>query len=399
VHEWRSDCALTVVCLPISSRSGGVSITGSSGGTGFLASGAEQYRTVDWGNDCVDCPKGTSIKFKAVDGKPWGDGTWGVDDITLHGCTKSDSKHNGGGLNGWSHDLHNMRNMECPANYQDQDGDGVCELCKTLRDCGPGLFFNGTLCSTTTDNTCTPCLKPVNSKFAIASGGISSGTCNFTCTNDMTGPICEVYNLCADTNLVLGDSHGDGWNGAEAHIDAYTGLNQMVHVPNPSATWLKGAGTALPGSSTTQKSVFNLGCIKDGCYAVHFHNIGSFPKEILIFGSDGMTDDENVILAGSALESTSQRFWFQVHSGHAMAATKAQCEDGTQIPFVQLGDTATLAPGVAVDFNHGEAADKYHDATDADHLLTAYPTPNPTLEPTLSVDTSNSLGHSTTGHA
>ena len=68
----------------------------------------------------MDCPKGGSVKFKAVDGKPWGNGDWGVESIKLFGCTKSDSKHNGGGLNGWSHDLHNMRNMNCPARYQDE---------------------------------------------------------------------------------------------------------------------------------------------------------------------------------------------------------------------------------------------------------------------------------------
>jgi hypothetical protein len=52
-----------------------VSVTGSSGGIGYIASGAETERTTDWGIDCVDCPKGGSIKFKAVDGFPWGTGT------------------------------------------------------------------------------------------------------------------------------------------------------------------------------------------------------------------------------------------------------------------------------------------------------------------------------------
>ena len=79
-----------------------------------------------------------------------------------------------------------------------------------------------------------------------------------------------------------------------------------------------------------------------------------------------MTDEQNILLGYSALESKAQKFWFQVMSGHAMAATQAQCEDGTQIPFVQLGDTATVAPGTAVDFNHGERADKYHDANAAE---------------------------------
>ena len=212
----------------------------------------------------------------------------------------------------------------------------------------------------------------------------------------MTGFGCDISKVCHETNIVLGDSHGDGWNGAIAHIDAYTGVNQWRHVPNPSATWLTGQGTALADSSVTQKSLFSLGCVKDGCYSVHFQEIGSFPKEILVFGSDGMTDEENIILGYSALESKAQKFWFQVHSGHAMAATKAECEDGTQIPFVQLGDTATAAPGTAIDFNHGERADKYHDANAEQHLLTEFPTVYPTPYPTL--DQHNSNNQHETGH-
>jgi hypothetical protein len=89
------------------------------------------------------------------------------------------------------------------------------------------------------------------------------------CTDGMTGLDCDISNVCHETNIVLGDSHGDGWNGASAHIDAYTGLNQWRHVPNDEATWIEGQGTALPDTSVTQKALFNLGCVKDGCYAVH----------------------------------------------------------------------------------------------------------------------------------
>jgi hypothetical protein len=39
------------------SRSGGVAVTGSSGGYGLIGSGAVQNRVADWGDDCVDCPK------------------------------------------------------------------------------------------------------------------------------------------------------------------------------------------------------------------------------------------------------------------------------------------------------------------------------------------------------
>ena len=127
VPKPRSD----VLCAH-SGRSGGVAVTGSSGGTGYIASGAEQTRQTDWGIDCVDCPKGGSLKFKAVDGKPWGNGDWGVESIKLFGCTKSDSKHNGGGLNGWSHDLHNMRNMNCPARYQDEGTHGSQCLLRSI---------------------------------------------------------------------------------------------------------------------------------------------------------------------------------------------------------------------------------------------------------------------------
>ena len=40
-----------------SSRSGGVEVTGSSGGQAFIESGEVQTRTADWGTQCEDCPK------------------------------------------------------------------------------------------------------------------------------------------------------------------------------------------------------------------------------------------------------------------------------------------------------------------------------------------------------
>jgi hypothetical protein len=54
------------------SRSGGVTVTGASGGYGLIKSGAQQHRIADWGDDCLDCPKGGSIRFKATDGNLFG---------------------------------------------------------------------------------------------------------------------------------------------------------------------------------------------------------------------------------------------------------------------------------------------------------------------------------------
>ena len=66
-------------------------MTGASGGYGKIGSGADD-RIADWGQDCVDCPKGGSIKFKAFDGDPWGAGNWGAQAVAVYGCTKSNAK-------------------------------------------------------------------------------------------------------------------------------------------------------------------------------------------------------------------------------------------------------------------------------------------------------------------
>jgi hypothetical protein len=39
------------------SRSGGVAVTGSSGGYETIKSGAVQIRNASWGRECVNCPK------------------------------------------------------------------------------------------------------------------------------------------------------------------------------------------------------------------------------------------------------------------------------------------------------------------------------------------------------
>jgi hypothetical protein len=251
-------------------RSGGVAVTGSVGGYGTIKSGELQSRTADWGVHCEDCPKGGSIQFKAIDGNTFGDKAWGVEDIEVFGCLKDDSQHTHvGHASGWNHDNHNMRNGSCPTNYQDEDGDGICALCTTARDCGEGATFDGSLCSTFTDNTCTPCSKPMHAKYGTESGTLTSGTCSFVCTDGFTGDNCEHSNVCNETTVVLGDRHGDGWNGANAHVDALTGANQWTYVA--AAVWggvISGTGTGNRLESTLQTSItkaeLDLGCLKDG---------------------------------------------------------------------------------------------------------------------------------------
>jgi hypothetical protein len=118
-----------------------------------------------------------------TDNQALGDANWGVKDIRVWGCTKDNSQHNGGGLAGWNHDLHQMRNNACPDGYQDEDSDGICQLCTTARDCGPGAKFvganGGTKCTSAKDNTCTQCSKPMHAKYGTESGEVTSGTCDF----------------------------------------------------------------------------------------------------------------------------------------------------------------------------------------------------------------------------
>ena len=170
-----------------------------------------------------------------------------------------------------------MRNSNCPTGYQDEDADGICETCKTAGDCGPGFTFDGSLCTTSMDNTCTACTKPDQAKYGNKAGTASSGTCDFVCTDGYTGDLCQTSNVCTSTSVVLGDAHGDGWNGAEAHIDAYTSDNEWTHVP--TANLIYGASTHRDNANTATRSSKDIGCLKDGCYSIAFTNIGSFPLE------------------------------------------------------------------------------------------------------------------------
>jgi hypothetical protein len=90
-----------------------------------------------------------------------------------------------------------MRNDACPAGYQDEDGDGICQLCTTARDCGPGAKFIGAVdgdCTSAKDNTCEPCQKPLHSKFGTEEGHLTSGTCSHVCTDGYThGPGVNIY--------------------------------------------------------------------------------------------------------------------------------------------------------------------------------------------------------------
>jgi len=89
----------------------------------------------------------------------------------------------------------------------------------------------------------------------------------------------QISNICSNTSAILGDAHGDGWNGATAHIDAYTGYNQFTFVPGTLS--VAGLVTDVPaGEQTTViKAEHNLGCLKDGCYTLKFEDIGAFPAE------------------------------------------------------------------------------------------------------------------------
>jgi hypothetical protein len=268
-----------------------------------------------------------------------------VNNITVWGCTKQTSIHVGTLQTDWDHVALKVDGA-CQAKYHDQDGDGVCELCRTAADCGPGMFWGGT-CTSGTDNSCTACAppKPAEAKYSV------SGTCEFTCLDDRTGARCEIRNPCADTELQLSDVHGDGWNGAIAHIDAYTGPAEWTFLGEP----LTGQGTSVNSPTDAQLHWHSIGCRKNGCYSVHFEGLGTFPKEVAIYANDG-----NSIVAKDALAGTDQKFLFQIQGGQTSAVTQAECDNIASMPYVQINAEPTLAPGTPVDHNRGYEAGTVH---------------------------------------
>ena len=76
----------------------------------------------------------------------------------------------------------------------------------------------------------------------------------------------------------LGDSYGDGWNGAVAHIDSYG-----------ATAWEHRTDVQLSMDDGNSALGVPLGCLPDGCYRMHFEELGSYQGEVSIKGSDGST--------------------------------------------------------------------------------------------------------------
>jgi hypothetical protein len=80
----------------------------------------------------------------------------------------------------------------------------------------------------------------------------------------------------------------------------------------------------------------------------------------MVFGSDGMNVSADgksgfAIMPADTLKDTSQKFVFKVDQGSTFPSQLEDCAT----PYVQLGDEATLAPGVARDHSHGELHSDY----------------------------------------
>jgi hypothetical protein len=232
----------------------------------------------------------------------------------------------------------------CPEGQQDAANDGVCEPCTDA--CSVGLHLAGT-CSTASDLACIACdTKPANNNseyHGLAADGYP--VCHWQCTPaDATYPNSTdcTGTPCYDTTVWLLDTHGDTWNGATAHIDAYTGTDQWTHVASLSPTDSDlGEITKLTGSDEVHVhySTKNVGCRRDGCYSVHFTDLGLFPLEVGLY-SHYPFDASSRVVGLSNLVSLTQRFFFSVDGGEVLPASQAACE--------ALGHLA-LADGVGGD--------------------------------------------------
>jgi len=117
---------------------------------------------------------------------------------------------------------------------------------------------------------------------STCANGLDKYTCS--CAAGWTGP-----RECADATVDLGDSYGDGWNGAVAHIDSY-GATAWEHRTDVQLSMDHYDGHSALGVP--------LGCLPDGCYRMHFEDLGGYQGEVSIKGSDGSTIlNENDLVA------------------------------------------------------------------------------------------------------
>jgi hypothetical protein len=101
----------------------------------------------------------------------------------------------------------------------------------------------------------------------------------------------------------------------------------------------------------------DIGCRRDGCYAIHFEDLGAYPHEIAV--SAGATANLNhvgglsspltpigVLIGIGALVDVDERFYFSIANGVVIPQTLTGC---TGVGLVVLaagvgGDTPTKAP-------------------------------------------------------
>jgi hypothetical protein len=90
---------------------------------------------------------------------------------------------------------------------------------------------------------------------STCANGLDKYTCS--CAAGWTGP-----RECAGATVDLGDSYGDGWNGAVAHIDSYG-----------ATAWEHRTDVQLSMDDGNSALGVPLGCLPDGCYRMHFEEL------------------------------------------------------------------------------------------------------------------------------
>jgi hypothetical protein len=157
---------------------------------------------------------------------------------------------------------------------------------------------------------------------STCANGLDKYTCS--CAAGWTGP-----RECADATVDLGDSYGDGWNGAVAHIDSY-GATAWEHRTDVQLSMDYYDGHSALGVP--------LGCLPDGCYRMHFEDLGGYQGEVSIKGSDGSTIlNENDLVAD-------KMYFFTIISG-TTSGTSQDC--ATQSFGVVPSTVCTAEPMMA----------------------------------------------------
>jgi hypothetical protein len=143
---------------------------------------------------------------------------------------------------------------DCAADHHDQDADGACFRCKVATDCAVGELFDGSVCSTGADATCTPCATtlPGGATYTTA------GSCDYTTLAPTSSPTKAPTAAPSQATIASLVAAGAGWVVKGADIDGEAASDWSGQSVSMSADGL----TVAVGATNNDAAGSNAGHVR-----------------------------------------------------------------------------------------------------------------------------------------